>query len=180
MQGRGRDRLGPMGAGGELGERRHASRHGHPEGARVEHVGLRALFPADAAAGPLRRRPVVQRVGCLATGRDVGQEVDEQPADRAVGPALEDTRLRERGAAPRRRDPDVRVAQPPARQRHAGGRGPRLAGNARRLFEGERHGEPRRAGVRGTRHRERQQRPRERPCAPLRLPSDGRELVTSG
>ena len=154
----------PHRARGQIGEERlTARRDGGAERARVEHAGaVAARREADARpARRRRRRALAQREGRQLARRYVGQEVEEEPAHGAVGPALEGARLERRRAPVGRGEPErVGAAHAPAWQRYARARGPGVARHARALLERQRHGErgsgrPHRAGGQGESERER-------------------------
>jgi hypothetical protein len=162
-----RDRAQAPRAGGEVRDQRApVLRHDRAERARVEEPRGAFALDADPGAGRgARGRAVAQRVGGVRARRDVGEEVDQQPAHRAVGPPLERARLSRRGATVGRREPEpVGRVHAPARQRDAGTGGERAARNPGRLLDRQRDGERRRgAGGRAERAGEKEnEEPRRR------------------
>jgi hypothetical protein len=143
------DRAEPRASGRELArDRGPVPRDDDAQRPRVEdHVPASAL-PRDARRRDgARGTPVAQRVRGARPGRHVGEEVAEEPADRAVGPAFEDGRLQRRGPARRSREPQRVGATDAARgKRHAGARGERAPGDAGALHDVERHRERRGSG----------------------------------
>src|SRR5262245_1674304 len=148
----------PRRARRDVGEEgRPGARDGEAERPRVDRPSAVAcpFEPHGGMCRGPRSRAVPQRVARFASPGDVREEVDQEPADRAVGPAPERLELCGRRLPARRGEPEtVGTPDAPARKRDARRGGPRPSRDARGLLERERHGERRRGDGAGREQQE--------------------------